>query len=529
MELPFDYVSLEFESYLDKPEEINYPDPGGNNLILDISKIIVPFFREYFHNSFQKFIPEINIIELFTIKSTNLSLFFLILKAEIKLSESEYYIDDQLDKLLKWFPFIFDFFPEVPRMERIITNIPISKTITDKMVGHFIGLFGQKKIKSIRMVDYNFQSFISEYPRLSNSNILLTLYKKLQNYYKDLFWNYNISIHSFNFYGKIPERESSDYITLFKRLLNEFHSYLISLYSYIGEDMDDFLREVESFRYKINPFEFKKLIEYEQLFEEIYDNFFSNKIPEWCRARFEKWVFEHYKDKDFYLYKPAMIYRLPSFPKTYIKLRQRLQEVLSNLKNLLFSKSKLKISFERVEIIKKFFPFLKPIQNFKQEVGQEEYFILQDKLGKIKEKCAQGITAKDCEKCEKSPSKICLTKLFSYPLGREVLPHCGTELADCYWISETYGNAIVIKGANMRTKKQYMDALTQINDLTQRNSMKTIFFVNNKSTSNQFLSQVLNLCKANKKQFIVFNKDEIIQFLHFYDNTNQPEEELGEN
>ena len=92
-----------------------------------------------------------------------------------------------------------------------------------------------------------------------------------------------------------------------------------------------------------------------------------------------------------------------------------------------------------MEIIKKIFPFLKPTHTFKQEVGQEEYFILQDKLGRIKEKCAQGITAKDCEKCESSPRKICLTKLFSHPLGREVLPHCGTELADCYWISENDG------------------------------------------------------------------------------------------
>lgn len=186
-------------------------------------------------------------------------------------------------------------------------------------------------------------------------------------------------------------------------------------------------------------------------------------------------------------------------------------------------------SIDDTSLKNKFFPFLKPTHTFKQDVGQKEYFILQDKLEKIKEKCAQGIAAQDCEKCEKIPNKICLTKLFSYPLGKEVLPHCGAELADCFWISKNDGNAIVIKGANLRTKKQYMDPLSQINDLTQRNTVKTIFFANNNSTSNQFLSQALNLCKANKKQFITFNKDELIQFLHFYETTNQPKEEVADN
>jgi len=367
MELPIDYVSLEFESFLDKPEEINYSDPKGNNLILHISQIIDPYFKDFFHNSFKKLIPEIEIKELFTLKSTNLSLFFIILKIEIKLSESEYNIEDQLDELLKWFPIIFDFFPEVPRMERIITNIPINEFINDKMVGHFMSLFAKKKIKSLTMADYNFQSFISEYPRLSNSIILKTLYKNLQSYYRDLFWNYNISIHPFNFYGKIPEREGTDYLALFKKITSLFRTYLISLYSYIGEDMVDFLREIESFRYRMNPLEFKKLVEYEQFFEEIYDNFFSNEIPEWCRAKFEKWVFEHYEDKDFYLYRPVMIYRLPNFPKTYMKLKMRLQEILNNVKNLLFNKSSLIKTFKKKELIKKL-NLIKYERDFRKEI-----------------------------------------------------------------------------------------------------------------------------------------------------------------
>ncbi len=367
IELPFNYASLEFESYLDKPEKVNYTDLGGNNIILEISKIIEPNFKEYFHTSFQKLIQEIEIIELFTIKSSNLALFFLIFKIEIKLSESEYFIDEQIDKILKWFPIIFDFYPEVPRLERIITNIPITKNITDKMVGHFIRLFSQKKIRSLRMADFNFQSFISEYPRLSNSNILFKLYKKLQNYYKDLFWNYKFSIHSFNFYGKIPEQEKSDYITIFKELINAFHSYLISLYSYIGEDMTDFLREIESFRYKMSPLEFGKLIEYEQFFEKLYEIFFSNEIPEWCRGKFEKWVFEHYKDDDFSINQPVMIYSLPDFPKTYLKLRIRLQEILNNVKNLLFNKSSLIKTFTKKQLVEKL-NSIKYEKDFRKEI-----------------------------------------------------------------------------------------------------------------------------------------------------------------
>jgi len=108
-----------------------------------------------------------------------------------------------------------------------------------------------------------------------------------------------------------------------------------------------------------------------------------------------------------------------------------------------------------------------------------------------------------------------------------VLPHCGAELADCYWISENEGNAIVIKAANMKTKNQYMDPLSQIINLTQRNTVKRIFFANNKPTSRQFLSDSLNLCKANKKQFIVFNKDDLIQILYFYKKLNQTEEEVA--
>ena len=517
MELPFDYISLEFESYLDKPEEISYSDASGNEVILEISKIIEPHFKDYFQTSFQKLIPEISIMELFTIKSPNLALFFLIFKIEIKLSESEYLIEDLIDKLLKWFSIIFDFYPEVPRLERIITNIPITKTIKESLELHFMSLFAKKKIRSSRIADYNFKSFISEYPRLSNSNILLKLYKKLKNYYKSLFLDYPISIHPFNFYGKIPERAGSDYIILFKSLNKEFHSYLISLYSFIGEDMENFLKLIKSFRYKISPLEFGKLIEYEQYFEEISEKFFSNEIPEWCRERFEKWVFDYYKNKDFYLYQPPMIYRLPCFPKTYLKLRIQIQEILNNIKHLLLSKSKTSIILKRAEILKKFFPFLKPISTFKQEISQKNYSILQVKLEKMKEKCAQGISGKDCENCLLSSSKLCLTKIFSHSLGKEVLPHCGAELADCYWISENEGNAIVLKATNMNTQKQYADAFMQITDLAQRNTVKTIFFANNKSTSNQFFSKALSLCKANNKQFISFNKDELIQFLYFYE------------
>ena len=182
------------------------------------------------------------------------------------------------------------------------------------------------------------------------------------------------------------------------------------------------------------------------------------------------------------------------------------------------------ISLEEESIKKKFFTFLKIKESFIQEIGKKTYSNLQEEVVKLKEKCAQGITAEDCEKCERDPSKKCITKLFSYSLGKEVLPHCGAELVDCFWISENEGNAIVIKGTYMRTKKQYMDALSQIIDLTQRNIVKTIFFANNKPTSNQFFSKALNICKGNNKQFIVFNKDELIQFLYFYEKTNQPEE-----
>jgi len=216
----------------------------------------------------------------------------------------------------------------------------------------------------------------------------------------------------------------------------------------------------------------------------------------------------------------------------YQRIESLIDLIPRMMKNLNVAKLKNSNNVSSIDdesLKKEFFPFLKPTHTFKQDFGQKEIFILQDKLEKMKEKCAQGITAQDREKCEKIPNKICLTKLFSYPLGKGVLPHCGAELVDCFWISKNDGNAIVIKGANMRTKKQYMDPLSQINDLTQRNTVKTIFFANNKSTSNKFQSQALNLCKANKKQFITFNKDELIQFLHFYETTNQPKEEVADN
>jgi len=520
MELPFDYISLELESYLGKSEDIRYSDGNGNEIILEISKIIEPEFKDYFQALFQKVIPEITIVQVSTIKSPSLTLYFLIFKIEINLSESKYLIEDLIDKLLKWFPIIFDFYPEVPRLERIITNIPINKAITNKILGHFMTLFSNKKIKSFTIADYKFKSFISEYPRLSNSNILLTLYKILYNYYQNRFKNYHISIHPFNFYGKIIKVEISDYITIFKELVNEFHSYLISLYSYIGEFMEHFLSEMETFRFKITPIDFEKLIKHEQYFEDIYENFLLNEIPKWCRRKFEKYVFDQYENEDFDLYKPVRIYGLPNFPKTYIKLRTRIQEILNNIKHLLLSKSKTTVIPIRDDILKKFFPFLKTTSTFKEEIPQNEYSILQVKVEKLKEKCVQGITREDCENCLLSSSNICLTKIFAHSLGKEVLPHCGAELADCYWISENEGNALVLKATNLNTKKQYMDALTQLNDLTQKNTVNIIFFANNKSTSNQFLSQALNLCKAYNKQFIVFNKDELVQFLYFYEQTN---------
>ncbi|KKN48018.1 hypothetical protein LCGC14_0657040 [marine sediment metagenome] len=193
----------------------------------------------------------------------------------------------------------------------------------------------------------------------------------------------------------------------------------------------------------------------------------------------------------------------------------------------IFEENYFIIENEDDKIIKStFFPFLKQKYNFIQDIGQERYLILQKKVSELKEKCARDISASDCEACEENPNKICITKLFAYHLGKEVLPHCGTELADSYWISENDGFAIVIKGANMRTKRQFFDPLLQISALTQKNVVKTIFFANNKSTSHLFLAQALNLCKAQIKRFLVFSKDELIQFLYFYESNKSIFEEL---
>jgi len=350
MELPFDHVSLEFESFLNKPIAcVHTGSEGKIQLFYEESEIINPDLKNYFRNSLKKLIPKLEVNEIFTLKSIDYSLFNLILKIDIEISESEYIIEDQLDRLLKWFPLIFDFFPEVPRLERIITNIPINGLIKRNMAINFLLSF--EKIKSLRMADYNFHSFLSEYPRLTNSNILKRLDKNLHNYYKELFWDFKISIHPFNFYGKIPDKEKNLMDNnLFGKLINEYNKYLISLYSYIGEAMDDFLKEVESFRYRMNPLEFKNLIRYEDFFEEIYNTFFLNEIPEWSRTRFEKWVFEHYKDDDFYANQPVMIYKLHDFPKNYIKLRMRIQEILNNIKTLLLSKSNLIKTFKKEEL-----------------------------------------------------------------------------------------------------------------------------------------------------------------------------------
>jgi len=168
------------------------------------------------------------------------------------------------------------------------------------------------------------------------------------------------------------------------------------------------------------------------------------------------------------------------------------------------------------EIKRRFFTFLKRKDLFIQEIGGETYSNLKEEVAKLKEKCGQRIKAEDCERCERSTSKICLTKLFSYSLGKEVLPHCGHELADCYWISENEGNAIVLKATDMNRKRQYMDALSQIIDLSQNYAVKIIFFGNNKRTSRKFISNALHLCKTNKKQFIEFNQDNLIQILYFF-------------
>ncbi len=81
----------------------------------------------------------------------------------------------------------------------------------------------------------------------------------------------------------------------------------------------------------------------------------------------------------------------------------------------------------------------------------------------------------------------------------------------------------------MNTQLQYANALVQISRLTQKNTVKIIFFANNKSTSNEFIANALHQCKTNKKKFIVFYKDDLIQILSYYKKTNQTEEEVTRN
>ncbi len=198
-------------------------------------------------------------------------------------------------------------------------------------------------------------------------------------------------------------------------------------------------------------------------------------------------------------------------------------------KNPFYQSVKLEyLDLEDEKIKKKYFNFLKTQKSFIKEIGPKKYSIIQEKIEKLKEKCGKEITAKDCEECWKYPNKICLTKLFSFPLGKEVLPHCAEELADCYWISENEGKAIVLKATNLNTQNQYNNASIQVNKLTQRNTVKIIFFANNKPTSHNFISEALNLCKATNKRFIPFNKDDLIQFLYFYEITYKPKEKIEE-
>ena len=172
-------------------------------------------------------------------------------------------------------------------------------------------------------------------------------------------------------------------------------------------------------------------------------------------------------------------------------------------------------------IKKRFFSFLKPKEMFEKDIEPERYIQLQKSLGEIKEKCGRGVTASDCEVCEKEMNKLCLTKLFAYHLGIHVLPHCGSELADCYWISENKGFAIVLKTTNLNTENQYSNPFRQINRLTQRSTVKSIFFANTKSTAVIFKTDALNLCISRVKDFIEFKKHELIQMLYFYEKVRE--------
>lgn len=183
---------------------------------------------------------------------------------------------------------------------------------------------------------------------------------------------------------------------------------------------------------------------------------------------------------------------------------------------------------EKEDLIKRdFLPFLKSKYAFEQEIGIERYNKLQNELGNIGEKCSRGVKASDCEVCGKEMKKLCLTKLFAYHLGIFILPHCVTELADCYWISKNKGQAIVLKATNLNTERQYSNPFMQINKLSQRSTVTTIFFANNKSTANEFGTQALNLCTSLGKNFIMFKEHELIQMLYIYD--VQKEKKNGNN
>ncbi|MBD3215727.1 MAG: hypothetical protein GF311_24155 [Candidatus Lokiarchaeota archaeon] len=168
----------------------------------------------------------------------------------------------------------------------------------------------------------------------------------------------------------------------------------------------------------------------------------------------------------------------------------------------------------------RFFPFLNKKDTFIEEIDHDYCSELGKEINTIKEKCSRNASGKDCEACFNIPTKICLTKLFSKPLGLDILPHSGSELADCYWISENEGYAVVLKATKLNTTKQYSDPYMQVSQLSQKRTVKIIFFANSRTTSRQFLSEALNLCEANNKRFIIFSKDELIQFLHNYKTRN---------
>jgi len=314
-------------------------------------------------------------------------------------------------------------------------------------------------------------------------------YLILQFYKKNIFQNIYYNIVKFSTELKEDTTENLEKVIYHKYLKDNGNEKLIDFFIFLNFKKDSSLNKViiKNFNEKGIKFSILSIDE------------FVNYIIEYSPSFFKKM-----KEEFFTLTSEEYNQIISIFEENYFIIQSEDDKVLKN----------------------NFFPFLKQKYNFIQDIGKERYLILQEKVSELKEKCARDVSASDCEACEKNPNKICITKLFAYHLGKEVLPHCGTELADSYWISENDGFAIVIKGANMRTKKQYSDPLLQINDLTQKNIVKTIFFTNNKSTSHLFLAQALNFCKARRKRFLVFNKDELIQFLYTYERNKSIFEEL---